>query len=280
MKKTFLILVVLLFPTISWAAEEANCTTKVGYEKYTCNIKNSCENQEFNEKKPLVEIEKYQNAEEFKGNGWINTKAFEEAQKIYKANMSNIYKCAIISSQKIALKKTKELLKIEKTGTVDDKIGRKIDLQFQKLELASGTIWCKNQDDKNVYNKKNVLNETTLEICKYVHYLEYLKVYYSDLNNLVEPNTNSSTYQEEKIASTYLSEQIFSILQKLDYEQSRSYIVASTTFGAYSQYENNLIVHIFLQIIKEDYVIIREKLYQAINPINQVVYKISNAMQK
>jgi hypothetical protein len=51
-------------------------------------------------------------------------------------------------------------------------------------------------------------------------------------------------------------------------------------FNAYKEYENNLPAHILLQIIREDYVIIREKLQKAMMPIAQVVYKISNAMQK
>jgi hypothetical protein len=51
-------------------------------------------------------------------------------------------------------------------------------------------------------------------------------------------------------------------------------------FTAYKEYENNLPAHLLLQIIKEDYIIIREKLQKAMNPIAQVVYKIANAMQR
>jgi hypothetical protein len=49
-------------------------------------------------------------------------------------------------------------------------------------------------------------------------------------------------------------------------------------FQSYIDYENNYPVHLFLEIIKEDFIVLRRKLHETLNPINQVVYKISNAM--
>ncbi|MDP2396643.1 MAG: hypothetical protein Q8S84_04390 [bacterium] len=51
-------------------------------------------------------------------------------------------------------------------------------------------------------------------------------------------------------------------------------------FHALTEYENNISIHFLLELIKDDYIILREKLHEVINPINQVVYKISNAMRK
>ena len=51
-------------------------------------------------------------------------------------------------------------------------------------------------------------------------------------------------------------------------------------FKAYSEYENNLVSHILLELLREDFLVLREQLHKVLNPINQVVYKISNAMRK
>jgi hypothetical protein len=51
-------------------------------------------------------------------------------------------------------------------------------------------------------------------------------------------------------------------------------------FETYVDYENNYPVHVLLEIIKEDFKILRRKFHEAISPLNQVVYKISNAMSK
>jgi hypothetical protein len=56
--------------------------------------------------------------------------------------------------------------------------------------------------------------------------------------------------------------------------------VYEVAFQTYSNYENNLIVHILLEMIENDFMQLRNKLYAAISPINQVVYKIINAMSK
>jgi hypothetical protein len=210
---SLLILFIIITQTVS-AASDSDCETKKWFDLYTCRVKTVCEPQEFNSKKPLYQTEKYENAENFKGVGWINQEAFKNAQKVYKSNMSNIYKCAVISSQKVALKKVKDMLKIEKTGTLDDEMGRDLDLKIQKNELSSSSIWCKNPDDKIIYNKLNVLNETTFELCKYTTYLEYLKIYYGEISNLIEPNPNASPEQVESYPNSYVSSEVFGIIQK------------------------------------------------------------------
>jgi len=51
-------------------------------------------------------------------------------------------------------------------------------------------------------------------------------------------------------------------------------------YKAYSEYENNITAHVLLELLRDDYNLLREKLHKNLNPINQVVYKISNAMRK
>ena len=63
-------------------------------------------------------------------------------------------------------------------------------------------------------------------------------------------------------------------------EIEHSYELFPIAFHAYSEYENNYPIHALLQIIREDFMVLRDKLYDAVNPINQVWYKIMNAMSK
>ncbi len=65
---------------------------------------------------------------------------------------------------------------------------------------------------------------------------------------------------------------------EIDNEIEHSYKMFPLAYHAYSEYENNYSIHVLLELIKEDYMVLRKKLYSALNPINQVVYKIANAM--
>ena len=274
----FILLLFILHAQAFWAWEDS-CDTKKWYDTYTCRVKAICE--VYNKKKPVFSTEKYENATSFAGAGGINKTALYNAQWIYRKNISSIYKCATVTSQKKSLKKVKDiLLKIEKTGTLEDKVGRDIELKLQKLDLTSSTMNCKDSSDTDVYSKFNILNESTYEMCKYISYLEYLKVFYKDLKNVVEEGSGNTQIEQSWYSFDYISREISWIHQEINKEIGHTFKVAGTVFTAYSEYENNLPIHLFLQIIKEDYIIIREKLYKAINPINQVVYKISNAMKK
>jgi hypothetical protein len=50
-------------------------------------------------------------------------------------------------------------------------------------------------------------------------------------------------------------------------------------YQAYAEYEDNFVIHKLLELLREDYVAFREQLHKNLNPINQVVYKIANAMK-
>ncbi len=63
-------------------------------------------------------------------------------------------------------------------------------------------------------------------------------------------------------------------------EMDDAFKIFPIAFKAYSEYENNITIHIYLELLREDYNLLREWLHKSINPINQVVYKISNAMKK
>ncbi|MEA3387530.1 MAG: hypothetical protein U9Q66_04055 [Patescibacteria group bacterium] len=52
--------------------------------------------------------------------------------------------------------------------------------------------------------------------------------------------------------------------------------VFNMAFLAYTEYENNFPIHLLLQILREDFIVFRQKLHEVLNPINQVTYKIVN----
>lgn len=253
------------------------CESKNGYDRYTCRVQQLCE--KYDSKKPVWRWDGYEDAESYREQTeWLQAVAFERVKQIYRTNIGNIYKCALINSQKKTLKTFQEkLVSLDKTWTLQDKLWRQMDSQIQKADITGASIGCQNIENKNIYNKLNILQESTLEMCKYVTYLEYLQDYYKELPNLV---WNGWQHEEVKYGNQEVADALWWIQAKIEIEKQHSLKVMPMAFHAYWDYENNLPAHILLQIIKEDYVIIREKLYKAFNPISQVVYKISNAMQK
>lgn len=281
MQKKYILILSIFFlfilQTTNAAESGDSCESKKWYARYQCRVKQLCE--KYDSKKPVWRWDGYEDAENYRGQTqWLEAAALEKVKAIYRTNMGNIYKCALINSQKTTLKNFKEkLLKLDKTGTLEDKMWKQIDTQLQKADVTASSIWCQNIENKEIYNKLNILWESTLEMCKYVTYLEYLQEYYKELPNLIwnGGQNENITYNNQEVAKA-----LGWVQWKLQSEIDHSLKVMPMAFRAYSQYENNLPAHLLLQIIKEDYIIIRDKLYKALSPISQVVYKISNAMQK
>lgn len=281
MKKIIILLLILSFTSTQeysfWAEESSACEEKKWYARYTCRVKQIC--TKYDTKKPVWRGDNYEDASTYNdGSRWLELVAFDRVKSIYRTNIGNIYKCALINSQKNVLKNFKEkLVKLDTTWTLENSVGRQMDEQLQKADTKAATIWCQNIESKEIYNKLNILNESTLEMCKYVTYLEYLGEHYKEINNVVWEGNQQESVQYE---NAYVADVIGGIQEKISGEISHSLEVMPIAFNAYKEYENNLPAHILLQIIREDYVIIREKLQKAMMPIAQVVYKISNAMQK
>lgn len=277
-KKIFCILIVtnfLPFQVLA-ATDGSNCESQNWYARYTCRVKQICD--KYDSKKPVWRWDGYEDAESYRWQtSWIQAAALTQVKQIYRTNMGNIYKCALLNSQKTSLKSFKDnLVKLDKTGTLEDKIGKNIDTQLQKVDTTSSSIGCQNMENKQIYNKLNILQESTLEMCKYVTYLEYLKEYYKEIPNVVGNGGENENvnYQVQDV-----SQYIWGIQWQIDSEINHSLEVMPMALHAYEQYENNLPAHLLFQVIKEDFVIIRDKLQKVLNPISQVVYKISNAMQ-
>lgn len=293
MKKILLILFLFLSSVTSVFWDQA-CDLKDGYERYLCNVKNTCEVYE-----PTVRIFNTEKTERM----YLEDYNLYIAKTLYRENMNNMYRCAILKSQNNAYRIVEQRLKTAYSGNLDSKIAGQRDRLSQQIDR----IDCQKAEIDSFQFKVHVLKESTFEMCKYLHFLEYLRTdHVNNFNNLLKEKEISKTVEEiieanpEEWIEVYLekwrdpeyelTEQNYTIWQIIELDRDtrdemakeiqhtkRVYEVA---FQTYSNYENNLIVHILLEMIENDFMQLRNKLYAAISPINQVVYKIINAMSK
>ncbi len=237
----------------------------------------------------IIKIEDYKSADELKNDPdfwtWFaNTRElfpFEMAKKKYREDQNNIYKCWVLSSQKKAFELIKKLLKSDKTWLIKDKIEWKLDFKIQMIDTSLEKVWCNKSAEKFPSMKKSILDQSTYEMCKYVYYLDYLEEYYTNVANVLWINNEEvENFKENNYNVAYIVNRQNAILDDIKLEKEHTYKVYPIAFTAYSEYDNFLPIHIALEIIKEDFIVYRKKLYQTLNPINQVVYKIINAMSK
>lgn len=200
----------------------------------------------------------------------INWENIEKAKELYKENMNNLYKCMIIGIQYSSYFNIRKL--IENEPVLKSSIWKQIENKKNKLVSWNSKLKCNLPiDDINTINKLQYLTQTTYELCKYHSYLEYLREYNTDFSNFEI---------KEDILVEDLNEMQQKKINEIDEEITHIYKVFPVAFNAYKQYEDNYTTHIYLELIKQDYISLRKNLHNSINPINQVVYKIANAMKK
>ena len=153
-----------------------------------------------------------------------------------------------------------------------------------KIErLKSANKKCKFDDNELIVSKKQILDQSTFELCKYSYYLDYLKDYYSDVEKILgidktqnnKEVANQMTY-DPKIIETMINNTNATI----DNEKQHSFKIYPIAFTAYSEYQSNFPIHIALELLKDNLIVFREKLYKTLSPISEVVYKYINAMSK
>ena len=261
--------------------ETSLCGSESGYKLNTCRVKNIC--KIYKPEKPTYKTEKYEKAESL----WTSyvwqedsNKALAKAKEIYRENMGNIYKCAMVQSQKNSLNFIKEkLIPLEKSWDTSNVLGRQMELKMNKLDLQANKLKCLLIEKKKSIIKENLLKETTYEMCKYINYLSYLREYYSKTENALGLNEEwiNSLY-EQKYDITYIAGIMKKSQSEIDSEISHTYKVFPLVFHAYSEYENNFPIHFLLQMIHADYVLLRNKLWIVLRNIRQTGEKIVNAM--
>ncbi len=275
MKKHLYILILsvttlLLTTSITHAAW--NCEVLSGYNKYKCQIDTHC--KKYKPKHITFQAKEY---EENKQETWEDTDTYTLSKQRYRNNQNWIYSCSIIKIQQNSLYLIKnKLIKMDKSGTLSSTLKRKLELKINKLKALSKNKKCKITDRKSIYSKKELLIESSYQLCKYSFYLEYSKEHYKDIKNTLK--INEDDIEDKSYSISYIAQKQASIQSEIEKERLHTHKIFHLAFQSYIDYENNLPVHILLELIKQDFIVYRQKLYQALSPINQVVYKIANAM--
>lgn len=280
MKKILTIIIISCFSiNISFANTNINAQEidKKSYDNYKKNVEEHC--QSYKENKPVINIEDYKISWEFET--WQTLNDFYILDSTiwkYKEDMNNIYKCWIIMTQINSMNLI--LKKLWVNNEINKSLSQRMQTQKTKLEMMYKNNKCINTDKDNLNYRLNILKQTTYETCRYNFYMEYLKDYYDNIDLV---NLKYSTNPEEKpksISAEWYNQLLNQYITKIDYEISRAYYLFPLSFHAYVEYENYFPIHILLVLIKEDFIKFREKYHKVISPINQVVYKIANAMSK
>jgi len=273
LKKIFQIIsILLIFGQITTYAVEENiiikCTWKKDYDLYKCEIKNICSLQEYwkNEKK-VIKLDKFYKKEI----------PLEKIKVLYKENQNKIYKCSILNSQEIVFTQVQKILtETDKTWDVMSIVIKKIEdkkIKIQQLKKQSKCIDIKENWQKEAI-KKIILDQSSLELCNYRYYLKYLNnTYYSDLKNIVDPSKKVDSAKNIEKKQKWIK-------NKIEDEINHSLKVFPIAYESYTQYEGFLKIHIMFELLEEDFIVFRNRLYETLHSINQLVYKIINAQSK
>jgi len=281
----FLLIIFLIYTLspFSFAETTNDCSNKEWYELYTCRKSNICKKEYWLDSKKNLQI--VYNSQPY------NKKVFwdwlKDAKKTYRNNQNNIYKCWILKIQQDSLNLIKgKLLSQDKSGDIKNRVAPIINQKLNELKDLSKKIKCLNTKTNSIQNKFNILNNSTYELCNYNSYLEYLKQYDSNINNILFPKVNlwlSNNTKKFINNKQYSIKEVSSIMtniqNNINDEIDNSYKIFPLAYNAYSEYENNYTIHILLKLIREDYIILRNKLYATLNPISQFIYKVANAMK-
>jgi len=258
----------------AWKSEEniLKCSWKKWFELYTCEKKEICNKENFwqIQWKKIVSLNQT----------YKKDTSFSSAKSIYRNNQNLIYKCAILNSQEKAIRELNEKLVnyTDKTGILKTRIIPKINKKLAKINQLLSANKCKvigpNSWTKQVL-KKITLDQSTLEYCNYRYFLKYL-------NELEEKNWAEKNFPKnaKSIPATKLKEIISENKNTILNEINHTDDLYPIAYQTYAQYDSFIKIHIILELLKEDYRVLRDKLYQVLHPINQVVYKIINAQSK
>lgn len=274
-KKLSIVLIFLLSYNLSFAASEAQkIKDETDYWLYKNRVESIC--SKYKENKLVVNVEEYKSVLENEVKQNINDSYILDYWiSKYKDDMNNIYNCWITLTQINSIDLI--LKKIWTNNEIKKVLGEKLQAQKSKLQILYKNNKCINTDNNTLNYRLNILKQTTYETCRYNFYMEYLKSYYDSID-LVDLNydKNKSKWISAEWYNTFVNQ----YKTKINYEVSRAYYLFPLSYHAYTEYENYYPIHILLLLIKEDFISFREKFHKVISPINQVWYKIINAMSK
>ncbi|MCH8518785.1 hypothetical protein LAT59_03425 [Candidatus Gracilibacteria bacterium] len=272
---THILLIFLLISGNIVQANEGVCGSQSGEALYNCRVQQVCE--EYKSEKPVYNPEDFEpvgSSQAAYHNQIVRSPALDNAKRLYRENMGNIYKCGLIQSQRNALEFVEKQIRQEASGQLADTIGNQITQRLQRLELSAGRIGCALTDTDTIHNKLNILRETTYEACKYTNYLEWVREYHKNPNNNLIDTNDVRT----RIPNPEFSAILNSIEDDINAEISHTFQVFPLAYQAYAEYENHFPLHFMLTVLRGDYSILRDRLYEVLMPIAQLGYKVINAM--
>ena len=276
-----------------------DCADKQWYPRYQCQVKNVCvEEYDKNSDGRVFNTDKIERSYQ----EWYNLYI---AKNLYRENMNSIYKCAILKSQNDAYSAILNQLNINNpsiwifTNRIQD--------QQARLENQINSLDCeKSSKNKSGFNiKKQVLDESTFEMCKYLHFLDYVdNTHVKNIGNLIKDeeiskqveeifeqnpeagiesylelsNVEEYEFQEDTYTTWKILELQISANQEIADEIEHTKRVYEVAFQTYANYELNMVVHLLFDMLENDFRQVRDKIYAMLSPINQVAYKIPNAM--
>lgn len=283
-KLKYLIITSVIFSIfLSWYilnADEKKIPT--GYELYTNRNEELCSSYE--PKNPIFPTEQFPDLNEDIPQDQkiysIDDNDLEVAQKIYVDNVNNIYKCAMIWAQERSINFIMQELGEDKETWA---LNKAYTAQLQNIKRLKEESECLSTNKtNNPTDKKNMLDQVTNQLCQYHNYLEYLKEYNSITANIIQKD--KILEDGEKIMQNYNISDIISKEKEkksqIENEIQKAYDLYPIALKSYNEYETNLPIHDLLTLIQKNYVDLRLELHKNLNPINQVVYKISNAMKE
>lgn len=213
---------------------------------------------------------------------WIDGNDLDVAKAIYSQTVNTIYTCAMLNTQERSINFImQELWESKDTGYLN----KIYTAQLWNLQRLRNENNCLNTNKSNdPFDKKNMLDQLTFELCKYNNYLEYLKEYNSVIANVIKQDKKSKAQWEETIMENYNISKIAELernkKQEINNAIEQAYTLYPIALKTFQEYETHLPIHDLLTLIQKDYVDLRLELHKTLTPINQVVYKISNAMKE
>ena len=268
------IIIALIFPRWVFANEDI-CGRQQWEALYNCRVQQVCES--YKSEKPVYNSEDFEPVWENQTayhNQISRSPALDNAKRLHRENMNNIYRCGLIQSQRNALDFVEKQIRQEASGQLADTLWNQINQRLQRLELSAWRIGCALTDSETIHNKLNILRETTYQTCVYTNYLEWVREYHQDPNNnILDSNEVRTSFPNPEFSAI-----IWSIEDSINEEINHTFQVFPLAYQAYAEYENHFPLHFMLTVIRWDYAILRDRLYEVLMPIAQLWYKVINAM--